>query len=125
MLRAECVQLDPHPVVHEAITALLSRVGISLAAATISAEAALRALSLHHPELFVVEPLLAEADALDGLECIRRSLLVDPGLTVVALSGGAEAEWEPVVRRGLRPQVRARPGARGDDPRGARTSVFR
>ena len=96
-LRAECVQLDPHPVVHEAGAALLSRIDIFLVAATTSPGAALRAVSLQHPELFVLEPLLPETDAIDGLECIRRALLADPELTVVALSAGAEAEWHPAV----------------------------
>ena len=96
-LRAECVQLDPHPVVHEAGLALLSRIGISLVAATTSSGAALRAVSLQHPELFVLEPLLPETDAIGGLECIRRSLRADPGLIVIALSAGAEADWHPAV----------------------------
>jgi DNA-binding NarL/FixJ family response regulator len=91
-MRAEAVVLDPHPILHSAIQRLLGRVDISLVAATTSPSRALHMIVLHHPELFVVEPLLPETEVISGLACIERSLAADPLLTVVALAGG-EGRW--------------------------------
>ncbi len=94
---AKCVQLDPHAIMHAATASLLSRVGVSLAAATTSPSAALELLGAVHPELFLIEPLLPESSEPDGIECIRRAVDADPELTVIALSGRDSPEWRQSV----------------------------
>jgi DNA-binding NarL/FixJ family response regulator len=101
-MKAEAVVLDPHPILHSAIQQLLRRADIKLVAATTSPNRALQMIALHHPELFVIEPLVT-----DGLACIEQALTADPMLTVVALSGSEGRWWrQETLSRGAAAFVR-------------------
>lgn len=79
------VLMDPHPLCHTAIAALLARFDIEVVGATTSADAAVVLLQEHKPDLLVAELDLPEGRD-EGLRVLSHGRLADPELAVVVLS---------------------------------------
>jgi two-component system response regulator DevR len=120
------VVLDPHPLYHEGVRAILDPIGITVVGACRSPATALTLLRERQPDVFVAEIDGPEGPA-EGIECVRRarerhadlaivvvSSRVDPPLVDSVLGAGATryvAKTAPVeeiaeaVRRALTPPI--------------------
>lgn len=79
------VLMDPHPLCHTAVAALLARFDIEVVGATTSAGAAVALLQEHKPDLLVAELDLPEGRD-EGLRVLSLGRLGDPTLAVIVLS---------------------------------------
>jgi DNA-binding NarL/FixJ family response regulator len=79
------VMIDPHPLCHSAIAALLARFDIEVVGATTSPDAAVALLQEHKPDLLVAELDLPEGRE-EGLRVLELGRVGDPTLTVIVLS---------------------------------------
>jgi two-component system, NarL family, response regulator DevR len=87
------VVLDPHPLCHEGLRSLLSRLGIAVVGASRSPAAALALLRQREPDLLVAEIETPDGPA-EGVEFVRSARERHPDLAIVVLSARAE---QPVV----------------------------
>ena len=84
--RRKAVALDPHPLCHTALSALLARFDIDLVGAATTTETAETLLQEHQPDLLVMEVELQEGlEAALGIISSGRNRV--PELTVIVLSG--------------------------------------
>jgi two-component system nitrate/nitrite response regulator NarL len=84
------VVLDPHPLCHSAVAALLARFDIEVVGATTSPDAAVALLQEHKPQLLVAELELPEGRE-EGLRVLCAGRVADPALTVIILSSTEDA----------------------------------
>ena len=78
------VLMDPHPLCHAALAALLARFDTKVAGTATSAAAARVLVELHRPDLLLAEVDLPEGHA-EGLSLVALAQ-ADPSLTVIVLS---------------------------------------
>jgi DNA-binding NarL/FixJ family response regulator len=83
--RRTAVVLDPHPLCHTALAALLDRFNIEVVGATASADTASALLEEHRPALLVAEVNLPEGREA-GLRVLSDARRDDPDLAMVVLS---------------------------------------
>jgi len=79
------VLMEPHPLFHSAIAALLVRCDVEVVGAATSAAAAAALIEKHGPDLLVGELDVPEGRD-EALRVVSLARLRDPGLTVIALS---------------------------------------
>jgi len=84
------VLMEPHPLFHSAIAALLVRCDVEVVGAATSAAGAAALVELHEPDLLVGELDVPEGRD-EALRVVSLARLRDPGLTVIALSGADDA----------------------------------
>ncbi len=83
------VLMDPHPLCHSAVAALLARFEIEVVGTTTSAAATMALLQEHKPDLLVAELDLPEVRD-EALRVLSAGRSGDPTLTVIVLSGTDE-----------------------------------
>jgi DNA-binding NarL/FixJ family response regulator len=84
------VLMDPHPLCHTALAALLARFDTKVAATATSAAAARVLIELHRPDLVLAEVDLPEGRE-EGLSIVALAQ-ADPSLTVIVLSTSDDPE---------------------------------
>jgi DNA-binding NarL/FixJ family response regulator len=86
------VLLDRHALWLEAVERVLERIDVAVAAKATTSTAALAAIGLHRPDIFVTGIDLND-EAGTGIDCIREARQQVPRLKAVVLSGRTEPEW--------------------------------
>ena len=84
--RRTAVVLDPHPLCHSALAALLARFNIHVVGVATSTSTGVTLLQEHRPDLLVAEVDLPEGREA-GLRVLANGRRDDPDLTVIVLSG--------------------------------------
>jgi two-component system response regulator DevR len=84
------VVLDPHPLYHEGLRALLTPLGITVVGACRSPATALTLLDERQPDVFVAEIDGPEGPA-EGVECVRRARERHPDLPIVIVSSRVDS----------------------------------
>lgn len=99
------VMLDPHPLCHTALEAVLAPENIELVGATTSIRTALDLLREHTPDLFVLE-IDIPGRREDVLAMIETACREHPGMTVVVLSATDDRDLiDAAFDRGVRAYV--------------------
>jgi DNA-binding NarL/FixJ family response regulator len=117
--RRTAVVLDPHPLCHTALRAVLTPHNIELVGATTSIRTTHDLLREHRPDLLVLEvDLPGKRD--EALETIATGRAEDPNLTVVVLSATDDRELvDAAFDRGARAYV-----LKSSDPQAVATGIL-
>jgi DNA-binding NarL/FixJ family response regulator len=88
--KRSAVIVDPYPLWLDALSLVLERIEIDVAAATTSPSQALAAVQEHHPDLLVTEVASSE-DGFDGISVLQQARELQPNLRGIVLSSFEDA----------------------------------
>jgi DNA-binding NarL/FixJ family response regulator len=82
--------VDPYPLWLDALSLVMERIEIDVAAATTSPRQALAAVQEHHPDLLVTE-IASSEDGFDGISVLEQARELQPNLRGIVLSSFEDA----------------------------------